>query len=175
MTMVFIQGQTLTSPAGNISLSSIPQTFAHLQLRLFLRADVAALNTYLGGYFNGDGAANYARHFLAGNGATPISGATTSATLWAVDSSVAAASSISGVFSIFVIDILDYRSTIKNKTLRALSGYDNNGSGDVRISSSLWFKTPEAITTITLFNGGNFVAGSRADLYGITTSDQTGA
>ena len=174
MSMQWIAGQTLGT-AGSITFSSIPATFTHLQLRLFLRCDAAAVNSYLGGYFNSDSTTNYARHNLLGDGSTAQSSATTSANLWAVDSAVAGASLTTGVFSVSIIDILDYTSTTKNKTVRTLSGYDNNGSGSVRLNSNLWFKTPEAINRIDIFTGGSFIAGSRFDLYGITSSQVTGA
>jgi hypothetical protein len=33
------------------------------------------------------------------------------------------------VFGVAIIDILDYANTSKNKTVRALSGEDENGAG----------------------------------------------
>jgi hypothetical protein len=70
-----------------------------------------------------------------------------------------------------VVDILDYASTSKNKTIRTLSGADINGAGgDLRLSSGLWFATPAAITSITLYaNGGSsdFAQYSSFALYGI--------
>lgn len=152
--------------AANISFGSIPQVYKHLQLRLLLRVDSAGANAYLGGYLNGDGAANYARHGLVGDGSSASAGATTSAGLWAVDSSVSAASNASGIFSAFVIDILDYTNTNKNKTMRSLSGYDTNGAGQIRMQSNLWQST-SAVSSISLLSAGNFVQYSQAALYGI--------
>jgi hypothetical protein len=69
---------------------------------------------------------------------------------------------------VFICDVLDYQSTSKNKTIRSLGGTDRNGSGYVTFYSGLWFKTPEAISTITLTTAaGNFNQYSSFALYGI--------
>ena len=79
------------------------------------------------------------------------------------------------VFGTQIIDILDYANTNKNKTIRSISGIDNNGSGDVSLTSNLWMNTA-AITSFEIGGFGvNLAAGSRIDLYGITSSSVTGA
>jgi hypothetical protein len=162
---------SLTSSQSAIAFTDIPANYTHLHLRMLLRSDTAAVNTYLGGYLNGDGATNYSRHQIIGDGSSATAGAATSAGLWAIDSGVSSASNTAGVFSAFVIDFLDYTSTTKAKTIRALNGYDNNGSGAIRLQSNAWYKNTssvyEAINQISLFSGGNFIAGSHAALYGI--------
>jgi hypothetical protein len=69
----------------------------------------------------------------------------------------------------FVIDILDYQSTNKNKTVRMLLGFDQNGSGQVSFISGLYFPgTIAAITSASLVAGsGTFAQYSTAALYGI--------
>ena len=77
------------------------------------------------------------------------------------------ASATSGVFAAAVIDILDYANTNKNKTIRALDGLDNNGSGTVAFSSSLWSST-SAINSIEISGlGGTIQQYSSFALYGI--------
>jgi hypothetical protein len=82
----------------------------------------------------------------------------------------AAANNTASVFAGGVIDILDYTSTNKNKTIRTLSGIDNNGDGTVQFGSGLWFATPAAVTSI-LFNvqsgSANFVTYTQFALYGV--------
>jgi hypothetical protein len=82
----------------------------------------------------------------------------------------AAANNTASVFASGAIDILDYTSATKNKTIRTLSGIDNNGDGTVQLGSGLCFATPAAITSIT-FNvqsgSANFTQYSRFSLYGI--------
>jgi hypothetical protein len=67
----------------------------------------------------------------------------------------------------FIIDIQDYSSTSKNKTVRTFSGVDFNGSGSVNLYSSLWMST-SAISSLTLTsNTGEFSTNTTFALYGI--------
>jgi hypothetical protein len=172
--MVWIAGQTLGS-AGSITFSSIPQTFTHLQVRLTSRSDYASTTASVFMRFNGDSGANYVYHYLLGDGSSATSGASTGSTVAWVGN-MPAASSTANVFASTIVDILDYTNTNKNKTTRSLDGYDTNGAGQTYLSSNLWLNTA-AITSILLVSGGgaNFVANTRADLYGITSSEVTGA
>ena len=66
-----------------------------------------------------------------------------------------------------IIDVLDYASTSKYKTLRDFEGVDINVSGDIVISSGLWQST-SAINSITFYLGsGNFATTTTVALYGI--------
>ena len=81
-----------------------------------------------------------------------------------------AANAAASIFGAIITDVLDYKSTNKAKTVRALGGQDRNGAGEVFFSSALWNpSTPAAITSITLapLNGTNFVQYSSFALYGI--------
>jgi len=71
------------------------------------------------------------------------------------------------IFGAFVADILDYKNTNKYKTIRALSGNDQNGGGLIGFHSGLWQNT-NAITSITIteFNGNNWMQYSHFALYG---------
>jgi hypothetical protein len=161
--------------AGSITFSSIPQTFTHLQIRLTSRSDYASTTASTFLRFNGDGAANYVYHNLWADGSTLYSNGSTGSTVaWA--GNMPASTSTANVFGSVIIDILDYTNTNKNKVIRALDGYDTNGAGQIYLASSLWLNTA-AISSILLVSGGgaNFIAGTRADLYGIYTSNATGA
>jgi hypothetical protein len=154
--------------SASVTFSSIPADYSHLQIRGIVRTErTGIVNDTLYVYFNTDTANqdNYARHILYGTGASALaagdvdnSGVTTAA----------ANDATSGVFAGFVIDILDYANTNKNTTVRTLAGFDNNGSGQVRLGSTLWVNTA-AITTIKFDNsGGNDIAQySHFALYGI--------
>jgi hypothetical protein len=161
---------TLAASQNTISFTSIASTYTHLQIRYISRSTRASGTDSISFRFNSDSAANYARHFLYGDGSSAGAGATTSDTM----SNCALGSGASAGASMFgggVVDILDYASTSKNKTIRTLSGADINGAGgDLRLSSGLWFATPAAITSITLYaNGGSsdFAQYSSFALYGI--------
>jgi hypothetical protein len=174
MSMFPIASTTLTS-AGSITFSSIPQTFTHLQIRFSGRSDFASTVASAFLRFNGDSTSSYANHSLFGNGSSATSTGST-ATSVANLGDFPAASTTANVFDSCIIDVLDYTNTNKNKTIRTISGFDANGSGQVYLASTVWINTA-AINSILLISGGgaNFVAGTRADLYGISTSNVTGA
>jgi len=148
---------TVTSATqASIEFTSIPQTYRHLQIRgLTLCTDVSNLR----GSFNGDTAANYFSHWLAGDGASASSGSGGSSIYLGFMSSTVQPSG-------FVMDILDYTNTSKNTTLRNLFGQDANGSGYSMLTSSAWNNT-NAITSIVVNPEiGSFKQHSLFALYG---------
>jgi hypothetical protein len=160
--------QTVTVGGGgssSISFTSIPSTYSHLQIRLFAfntQVIDAGQNVWM--RFNSDTTSNYARHLLRGNGSVSAAFNATTQTNIRLDA-IGSSSIKSGAA---VIDILDYTSTTKNKTVRALMGYDQNGSGQIGLNSGLWYKTPEAITNIEINgDGSTFAQYSSFALYGI--------
>jgi len=159
---------TITVGSGGTSafnFTSIPATYTHLQLRAIVRGNRSGALDDLGIRFNG-GVTNITSHTLMGNGST-VTATGSTATGFSYFTGIASASETSGVFSTFVIDILDYSNTNKYKTYRALSGYDNNGSGRVYFSSGVQLETT-AINQITgVPSNTTFVEYSSFALYGI--------
>lgn len=170
---------SVTVPSGGVStvtFAGIPTGYKHLQIRGLGQSSRA---TY--GWddvlirFNGDTASNYARHYLGGDGGSAYSGAAnTPGTYIYTDSIIGSSTAGANVFGGFVMDILDYASTTKNKTVRTLGGTDLNGTvgglgGRITMNSGLWFATPAAITSITLNTGSgtNFNQNSQFALYGV--------
>jgi hypothetical protein len=161
---------TVPSAQSTITFSNIPQTYTHLQLRCSVQSSRA---TNTGDFFlvrfNSDSASNYYYgHNLQGDGASAIAYANGAGTGIYIERIVNFQESNS-TFSPVITDILDYKSSNKNKVTRSLAGYDKNGGGQINFSSGLWYKTPEAITTITITLGsaGNFNVGSTFALYGV--------
>jgi hypothetical protein len=79
------------------------------------------------------------------------------------------ATAAANIFAVGVIDLLDYKNTNKNKTVRTIGGYDLNGSGAVAFGSGLWMDT-SAITQIDISPLGasdKFVQYSSFALFGI--------
>ena len=156
---------TVTVGAGgssSVSFSSIPSTFKHLQIR-FISNNASNQNIFM--RFNGDTTGgNYTRHYLYGDGSSAASGGNVSDG----QLSIGYTSTSANIFGGGVVDVLDYTSTSKNKTIRSLAGYDANGSGLIVLYSGLWSKTPEAITSISIYAGaGNINQYSQFALYGI--------
>jgi len=143
---------TVTVGSGgqsSISFSSIPSTFKHLQIRGIGRTTNSGTLGNPGINFNGDtNANNYTLHILYGDGssASAYGGGAGSGT----DTSITTGSSAgASIFGVAVIDVLDYASTNKYKTVRSLTGADLNGSGTIRLYSNLWMNTA-AISSLTL-------------------------
>jgi len=178
--MVFIASTgTLSGSVGQVFFGDIPQTFTHLQVRTFGRINVNAINSATSGLqINTVGSNVYDGHYLLGNGSAASSGRQGFYNAWFTQPYLSANNSGSNVFGVQMIDILDYTNTNKNKTIRAIGGFDDNNAGggaNVGLYSGLWMSTA-AITSLTINVSGNlFVAGSRVDLYGITSSQVTGA
>lgn len=153
--------------ASNVEFTSIPGTYAHLQLRVLARTTRTGNDTdYMNVTFNSDTGANYTYHYVQGDGSSAGAG-TANSINQAYSSYIAAADASASVFGTNILDILDYSNTNKNKTLRFLGGMDTNGSGKVALMSDLWRST-SAITSIKFTpSTGSFVQYSHFALYGI--------
>jgi len=152
--------------ASSITFSNIPNTYSHLQVRMIARDTRAVTLEGFKVQFNSDTSTNYSDHALYGDGSSASAYANVNAghmSPYAISSANASAN----VFGVSVIDILDYASTNKYKTIRALTGVDNNGSGALSLTSGNWRNT-NAITSITIgAQVGNLVQYSQFALYGV--------
>jgi hypothetical protein len=159
----------ITTSTAGLSFTSIPSSYKHLQIRYVARNATSGTRDELSVRFNGSTAYNHAYHKLQGNGSSVASSATTTTDVmnggWMTGPSETA-----NVFGAGVIDILDYASTSKNKTIRSLSGLNGPSGGPyVSLNSGFFYANTNAITSIQLntINVFNFAAGSRFSLYGI--------
>ena len=155
---------TVTASGGETSLNftSIAGTYKSLQIRGWFKSSGGGGGSMR---FNSDTGSNYSRHYLGESGSTVWAGGSANQTLM-----FTADQSGSTYNSVIIIDIIDYASTSKNKTMRAWNGYDVNAAGtSMYMYSGLWMST-SAITSIQLGTanfGGTFAAGSTFALYGI--------
>ena len=160
---------TATASGGETSftISSIPQTYASLQLRCMLRRDTTGAANMGLRPNNETSASFYTQHYILGNGTTVTAAGTASGVFSRASNAIQVPGTTSGSYSAQVWDIQDYTSTTRNKTLRTFSGFDANGSGQVGLNSNLFIKT-DAITSLVVFFGGDAVdANSVFSLYGI--------
>lgn len=158
---------TVTTATSSITFTDIPQTYSHLDLRYIARTSVAGTDDYIKVSFNGSTASINSFHALGGNMSTASTVSGTSqqySYLAPVSGNTAGANT----FATGVATITEYTSTLKNKTIRTIGGYNNNGGGNMRLEGSLWANTA-AITSITLTvdSGANFVTNSKFYLYGV--------
>jgi hypothetical protein len=157
---------TATPSGSDVTFSSIPQEYKHLQIRAIAkttRNDAAVDTMYF--RFNGDTGSNYNVHTFSSNGSSVESSSYPGTTIWGTWS-LTDAQSQANTFAPVVFDIIDYSDTNKFKTTKSLGGSDRNGAGGTGQFSGLWRNTA-AITSIRIFAEGNFVSGSHFALYGI--------
>lgn len=152
----------------SITFSNVPQNYEHLQLRFFTRGKTAGLTGACVHRlrFNNDSGTNYTYHQLRGNGSSAGAEGGSSLSNGATVGYYPAGGETANAFSAIVCDILDYTNTNKYKTVRALDGWDGNGSGYSSLNSGLWMST-SAITTILVACDDGLGQYSTVALYGI--------
>jgi hypothetical protein len=155
--------------AASITFSSIPQNYTHLQIRMLAKTTFTAYaNNGINIYFNNDTTSAKYTHQLYGFG-TGSGGAQSIANYMNISYIPGNQSGTTNMFGAVVCDILDYSSSTKNKTLRALSGWDNNGSSGTIVLNSAFNNATTAINSILMNSdsGADFMQFSQFALYGI--------
>ena len=141
--------------------TSALSAYKHLQIRGTLKSSVGGTNE--GEIrFNGVTSSSYAWHMLNGYG-SGINGQNGASQTSMIIGSVVGTDQASQIYSPAIIDVLDFASTTKTKTLRSFCG---SSTSAIRLSSGL-FNSTNAITSITLSAGANLVSGTRLSIYGI--------
>jgi len=154
--------------AVSVTFSSIPSTYTHLQIRAIARDG----NSSQDGFwlrFNGDSTSgNYYWHELYGNGSSALAYAEAPSTV-NFAGQIPSSSQASQIMGASIVDILDYSNVNKAKTIRALGGFDGNGSGQIGLLSGAWNNGNAAISSILIQNsaGVNFSQYTQFALYGI--------
>lgn len=157
---------TVGASPANITFSSIPATYKHLQIRGIMRSSVAGGTDFLQIIANSDSGSNYAYHSLRGNGSAASAGGAGSTVFYgSID--FPASGATANTFGALTLDLLDYADTNKFKTFRILAGADTNGAGMVSFISGLWRNT-NAVTSISInAASASFSQYSQFALYGI--------
>ena len=144
--------------SSSVTLSSIPSTFTHLQVRCSAKFDSVA-NARM--RFNGDTGSNYSYHTLYGS-----SGGVNVSSGSSLDGFYLGGSNNPGYSTSMIIDILDYANANKYKVNRTFYGTEaNTTTGDIGYRTGAWLST-SAITSITIY-GLTFQQNSSFALYGI--------
>lgn len=167
--MRMLADTTLVGSAATIDFTSIPATFAHLRLAIYGRGDTVAVGTNILARLNNDSTAVYQYQLLLASAAvaSAVEGlAQTSIVL----GNMPAASAGANFFGACVIDLLHYAGATNQKVLEYLTGFRSGGAtgNGTTYKGSGWWANGAAINRLTLIPAaGNFVAGTRATLYGI--------
>jgi hypothetical protein len=157
--------------ASYVEFTSIPQTYKHLQIRAMIRGATADTAGQSWIRVNGITTSDYAWHGFYGTG---VSSGTENSAFASKDAIYSAFrhpanNAATGLFGAGVCDILDYNSSTKFKTVRTFSGYDANGSGQIRLYSGFQSYNTNPITTLRIQDqsGGGYAQYTQFALYGI--------
>jgi hypothetical protein len=151
--------------SGTINFSSIPADYKHLQIRWTARntSNPSSGFQWIQVRFNDLSTSIYASHNLRGALTAVTSSAFTSADSINLRDSMALSNETTGVVYSGVLDILDYVSTTKNKTVRAIYGHHSGVS-----LFSGFINNQAAVSKISLIAGlGAYSTISRFSLYGL--------
>jgi hypothetical protein len=118
---------TFTGGAGSFTFSSIPQTYTHLQLRVYAN-NTNGGGDWRGGFFrpNNDAGSNYWWHYAYRSGTSTFGTSEFQANSWG-QILACITNSFNGACS-GVYDIYDYTNTNKYKTLTFMAGLSRNGN-----------------------------------------------
>jgi hypothetical protein len=161
---------TLAATTASVTFAGIPTGYKHLQIRAIAKNAASASGyDYVHATFNGDTSSVYALENTYGNGTgTAIVGSQGSLPYTRVG--ILAQNGTTSIFGTSIIDIFDYSSSTKNKTIKSLAGHEantNNAEGVIYQYGASWHNT-SPITSIQLLPvGASFVALSSFALYGV--------
>jgi large repetitive protein len=177
---------TAIVPSGGLSsiiFSGIPSGYKNLQLRINGQSNrgtfgIDQLRMQVGSGSIDSGSTSYAWHYIRGENTSlsTLGYATSSGDNGSWQLNGAIGTTTGSNFGAIIIDIVDYSSTSKNKTMRSLSGTEHNTAigtvfGRTAIGSCVWLGANRLspITIINLFpeNGTLFTQHSSFALYGV--------
>jgi hypothetical protein len=152
------------STTATFDFNNIPQTYKHLQIRLFgqgLTSDDSVIR------FNNDSGTSYSWHELRGNRSNAGVSGTASLSNWSYIGRTPVASSGASYFGAVVCDIPDYTITNRNKLFYSIEGVDLGSGGVVGTMSGIW-SSNNAVTRLQIeLQGGYWSPYSHCGLYGI--------
>jgi hypothetical protein len=160
--------------SNELTFSSIPSTYESLQLRIFTKVTDTSDDTVQGInlYFNGSTSSEYGYHAVSGTGSTGSTLVTTDSAISFptigiyIRGNVRATSGTT--HGSMIIDLHDYASTTRNKTLRAFSGAEiNTTASRINLTSGMWQNTAAISSIRIVSSGGDFATTARFSLYGI--------
>lgn len=160
-----IASATGTGSNTSVTFSSIPSTYKHLQLRIMARSTATDNGTPDSLFIrpNNISTSSYSHHIVKGNGTSTEAAGTSSDTEIQIDLFLSK-NTDSNFKGVSIVDILDYTSTSKYKTVKSHQG---DGVSWVALSSGL-FQSTDAITSLVLSIPSNaFDSESVFSLYGI--------
>lgn len=169
--MRMLADSTLIGSAASFDFTSIPATFAHLLLVVYARSDTAAVSDSVIARFNGDTGANYDYQTAAAVATAVTAQEVFAATGVTLAGGMPGGTAGANLFGVTDILIPHYANALNNKVAHCRSGW-KAGTATTNVQkrdADGYWRSNAAINRVTLVcsSGGNFVAGSRATLYGM--------
>ena len=173
-----IASYTVSTAQSSYTFSSISGSYTDLVVVGMLRSDTSTYNNmnFPGVTFNGDTGANYSvtNLYARNTGSSDTANSTRSSSQTNINfGGIVTTASTSGIFSPYVINVMNYSNATTYKTaLCRISAQSNLTASDgLNASVGLWRSTA-AITSLTLTcsSSGLFTVGSTFALYGITAA-----
>ena len=162
-----LETTTLTSSASSVTFSGLDaySDYKHLQVRVITRGTRNSETSRLYVTINST-TAGYNTHRLWGDGSSVRSERNPLASKWEFQYTHGSSSN-TVAYTPMVFDLLDFSSTSKFKTARALFGTYTSGTKGINLDSCLWQNT--AAVTQMSFTGyyDSLAAGTRISIYGI--------
>lgn len=160
------------SPAGGtttVLFTSIPQTYTHLQMRMYVRQTTqSAVRIQLN---NTGGSSNGALYWWGLSSSTTgyYNGINTNFNYAYYQVGTYYASVAPNTYSPGIYDLYHYSSSLKNKSSRVLCGTEHAGgaTGGVELEKGIVTTTSPITTLEIVANGTSFQAGTYFALYGI--------
>jgi hypothetical protein len=157
-----------TGSSNIITFSSIPQTYASLQIRMFGKDTRNSTQYSVDGYITLNSVTTYGQHYLRGDGTSASSSGGSNTVIILPNAIATSRSGMTSIGSAAIIDIHDYTNASRNKTVRAFGGIDTNGVGayGVYLASGVSVNTA-AVTSVTLTCDTAWTTNTVIALYGI--------
>lgn len=175
-TYVALDLKTVSSPVTTITFTGISQIYTDLIIVSSVNSARAANLDSLAARFNGDTASNYSYNLIQANTSvgTVAQKANNSTNIFIGN---VVANSATNNFSLSTLQIMNYNNATTFKTVLARGGGISAGVTDTEGICGTWRKTPEAITSVTIYSetGSNFNVGSTFALYGIASETAVSA
>jgi hypothetical protein len=167
--------ESIATATGNgssntITFSSIPSTYTHLQVRGITRGTGANGWEYYSVRVSGGSFVNeYATHLLRSNNGASISSTGYANTSTLQQLITTDSSSDANVMGAVLMDVHDYASTTRNKTIQIISGYEatTTGIGHVELRSGVRLNTAAVDTVEFQISSGSWATTTKFALYGI--------
>jgi len=154
----------------SVTFAGIPAGYRHLQIRAVHRSTTGTGDGTIYMQMNDDASGNYSWHRVYGYGTgSPGADSSINTTACAIGQAQGASSALPLSYATMIVDILDYASPTKNKTVNAIAGTSlNNNAGEAFFFNSSCWRSISAVSALSITtNQTSFAQYSSFALYGV--------